>query len=197
MSPMKHFDNDKRSQSYVMPEPVSQPQKTSFKRVGSFTSLEANSITLSQEAEKVIESEVHIKAEDQFCFQYYHKKYRDLRLKVIKDLFRKLTSRWRELFVIYPLGSTAEINHCISRFYYITYEIDSPIMLRYEHFKMKYPAQSHYTLEQFVQLDDLIKFNNMAFQTVSMDPKYQTKIKHRFYNRTNEKEDFFKELKLY
>ena len=56
---------------------------------------------------------MHIKAEDQFCFQYYHKKYRDMRMRVIKDLFRKLTSRWRESFVIYPLGSTAEIKHCM------------------------------------------------------------------------------------
>lgn len=77
-------------------------------------------------------------AMDQFCFQYYHKKYRDARLKIIKDLFRELTSNWRQHYVIYPLGSTAEIQHCLSRFYYITYEIESPTMLRYEHFKKKY-----------------------------------------------------------
>ena len=50
---------------------------------------------------------------DQFCFQYYHKKYRDARLKIIKDLFRELTSNWRQHYVIYPLGSTAEIQHCL------------------------------------------------------------------------------------
>ena len=84
-------------------------------------------------------------------------------MQIIKDLFRKLTSNWRDYFVIYPLGSTAEIQHCISRFYYITYEVDCPTLLRYEHFKQKYPNQAHYSLEQFSQLDDLIKFNNIHF----------------------------------
>lgn len=85
-----------------------------------------------------------------FCFQYYHKKYRELRMEIIKDLFRSLTSRWKQNFVIYPLGSTSEIQHCISRFYYITYEVDSPVMNRFANFKEKYPNQAHYSLEQFI-----------------------------------------------
>ena len=59
-------------------------------------------------------------------------------MEIMKDLFKSLTARWKEHFVIYPLGSTNEIQHCISRFYYITYEIDSPIKNRFGNFKKKY-----------------------------------------------------------
>ena len=64
-------------------------------------------------------------------------------------------------------GSTSEIQHCISRFYYITYEVDSPIKQRYKNFKKKYQNQKDWSLEQFVDLDDLIKFNDTNFMTYS------------------------------
>lgn len=44
----------------------------------------------------------------------------------------------------------------ISRFYFILYEVDSPIMLRYKRFKEKYKKHSDFTLEDFVELDDKV-----------------------------------------
>ena len=68
-------------------------------------------------------------------------------MEVIKEVFKSLTARWKEYFVIYPIGSTNEIQHCVSRFYYITYEIDSPIKNRFANFKRKYKSHKHYNLE--------------------------------------------------
>lgn len=84
-------------------------------------------IDLAHEGLKILDSPNAILSHQQFCFQYYHKKYLKMRMAIIKELFRKITSQWQKNFVIYPLGSCSEIQHCISRFYYITYEVDSPI----------------------------------------------------------------------
>jgi hypothetical protein len=130
------------------------------------------SLSLSQEAHLTEDSPDMIMQKEQYCFQYYHKKYYKLRMQIIKDLFRSLTSEWYKKFVIYPLGSTEEIQHCISRFYYITYEVDAPIKFRYQHFINKYKNQNHYSLEQFIELDDLIKFNDREFQTYSSNATY-------------------------
>ena len=48
-----------------------------------------------------------------------------------------------------------------------------------------------------MELDDLINFNNIAFNKVNTDAKYQTLIKHRFYNRFNTKQEFYKELSTF
>mmetsp|Transcript_15366 Transcript_15366/g.25980 ORF Transcript_15366/g.25980 Transcript_15366/m.25980 type:complete len:138 (+) Transcript_15366:415-828(+) len=135
-----------------------------IKKVPSFNEFK-DQIHLSQEALDAVDSKVQILSKDQFCFQYFHKKYREIRMQIVKQLFRQLTSNWRQSYVIFPLGSTSEIQHCISRFYYITYEVDAPVMLRFRNFKQKYPQQSHYSLEQFIQLDDLIRFEGTQFQT--------------------------------
>jgi hypothetical protein len=50
-----------------------------------------------------------------------------------------------------------------SRFYFIAYEIDAPLKLRYERFTNKYLAQKTYTLSDFVDLDDKIKFNSEEY----------------------------------
>ena len=81
-----------------------------------------------------------------------------------------------------------------SRFYYITYEVDSPIKLRYNNYIHKYKTQSHYTLEQFVELDDLIKFNNTDFSVCSSDATYTSFIKRKFYNRFQSIKEFHAEL---
>ena len=60
-----------------------------------------------------------------------------------------------------------------SRFYYITYELDAPIKLRYNNFKNKYSQQNHYTLDQFVELNDLINFNNINFEVIHSDTRSQ------------------------
>lgn len=81
-----------------------------------------------------------------------------------------------------------------SRFYYITYEVDSPIKQRYRNFITKYTNQSHYTLDQFIELDDMIKFTPGHFQTYCSDAKHQAYIKRRFYNLHAQKSAFFQEL---
>ena len=43
----------------------------------------------------------------------------------------------------------------------------------------------------------MIKFNNLKFHSVANDPRYQTLIKRRFYNRGKSIEDFTKELAIF
>lgn len=105
-SPLKHFATQSESDSQA------ERVLGRLNRVPSMTSMDGNGV-LSQEAEKFVDSPEDIMETAQFCFQYFHNKYRDVRLKIIKDLFRELTSNWREHYVIYPLGSTAEIQHCL------------------------------------------------------------------------------------
>lgn len=52
-------------------------------------------------------------------------------------------------------------------------------------------------MDQFIELDDLIKFNNLEFQTYNMDAEYQQLIMRKFYNRFPTKEGFYKELATY
>ena len=54
----------------------------------------------------------------------------------------------------------------------------------------KYKNQSHYSLEQFVELDDLIKFNAEDFNVCSSDANYTSMIKRKFYNRFSSIKEF-------
>ena len=68
LSPLKHFSKQSSSVMQNIAPAIGKggsnhPLKM-MKRAASFASLDGNSITLSQEAEKAIESEVQIKSED-------------------------------------------------------------------------------------------------------------------------------------
>ena len=121
-SPAKHFGSRldglstepaKKEEEFLLPQDVPMSNKLSkMKKVPSLSCMDGYQ-QLSQDAQEQVNSPADILDEDQYCFQYYHKKYRDIRLEIIKDLFRSLTSRWKQDFVIYPLGSTNEIQHCL------------------------------------------------------------------------------------
>jgi dephospho-CoA kinase len=66
-----------------------------------------------------------------FCFAYYQVKWKELRLQVIKETFRDLCGKWDRNFVIYPISGQEDIKLMISRFYFICFEIDAPLQLRY------------------------------------------------------------------
>ena len=51
-----------------------------------------------------------------------------------------------------------------SRFYFILYEVESPLRLRFERFSSKYTNQEQrLQLEEFIELDDKIKFNTEEY----------------------------------
>jgi hypothetical protein len=52
---------------------------------------------------------------------------------------------------------------CRSRYYFLIYEVDAPLILRHKRFLQKYKNQP-LSLEQFVGFDDKIKFNSEEFQ---------------------------------
>ena len=43
-----------------------------------------------------------------------------------------------------------------SRYYFILYEVDAPIKQRFKRFLAKYDKQQNTTLEEFVDLDDMV-----------------------------------------
>jgi len=46
---------------------------------------------------------------DTFCFAYYMVKFRELRMAIIKEVFRELTGKWDRHFVLYPLSASEDI----------------------------------------------------------------------------------------
>lgn len=77
-----------------------------------------------------------------------------------------------------------------SRFYFICYEVDAPLKLRYGRFCKKYKSEN-LTLEQFVEYDDKIKFNSEEFSLFSTSAEKQTHVRRRFHNKTDEIVDFY------
>lgn len=67
----------------------------------------------------------------------------------------------------------------ISRFYFLCYEVDAPLKLRYKRFINKYKAHK-LSLEEFVDLDDKIKFNTQEYSLYVSTANFQTFIKRRF-----------------
>ena len=44
-----------------------------------------------------------------FCHAYYQSEYKELRQKIIKEVFRDLTGKWTRHFVVYPLSPCDDI----------------------------------------------------------------------------------------
>ena len=77
-------------------------------------------------------------SEDFFCEAYYKVEYREIRMQIIKELFKELTVKWNRNFVMYPLSSSEDVQDMVSRFYFILYEVDAPLKIRFERFTQKY-----------------------------------------------------------
>ena len=84
-----------------------------------------------------------------------------------------------------------------SRFYFILYEVESPLKLRYQRFKTKYAPQKSITLEDFIELDDKIQFNTDEYALHNAISERSNTIARRFHNKTNKLIDFTNELKKF
>lgn len=105
-------------------------------------------------------------------------------------MFRDLTGKWTRHFVVYPLSPCDDIQLMFSRFYFILYEVESPLRLRYERYTQKYSTQSDLTLEQFIDLDDKIKFNTDEYSLYQSVSEQSHLVRRRFYNKTEDILDF-------
>ena len=50
------------------------------------------------------EDELGLSGDKSFCHAYYMVEFKEIREKIIKEVFRDLTSKWDRHFVIYPLS---------------------------------------------------------------------------------------------
>ena len=50
-----------------------------------------------------------------------------------------------------------------SRFYFVLYEVTSPLRLRYERFVEKYKMKKNSSMDDFIDLDDKIMFNTEEY----------------------------------
>jgi len=73
-----------------------------------------------------------------FCYAYYKSEYKSLRAEIIREVFRDLTGKWNRHFVVYPLSPCDDIQLMFSRFYFLLYEIESPLKFRCTRFSRKY-----------------------------------------------------------
>ena len=67
------------------------------------------SLQILQQESEAIELDFQDVKDGNFCFSYYLARYRDLRVSIIKEIFRDLTKKWNRNFVIYPLSSCEDI----------------------------------------------------------------------------------------
>jgi hypothetical protein len=60
----------------------------------------------------------------------------------------------------------------VSRFYFILYEVDAPLKLRFERFTQKYKQtnKSTHDISSFVDFDDKLRFTTEEFGLYSVDP---------------------------
>ena len=87
-----------------------------------------------------------------------------------------------------------------SRFYFLLYEVESPMRLRYERFARKYnsqPTQQQRTLESFIDLDDKIRFNFDEFSMSNTVSEQQHLVRKKFFNKTDDMLEFRQELSKY
>ena len=116
-----------------------------------------------------------------FCYAYYHVDFKKLRQDIIREVFRDLTGKWNRHFVVYPISPCDDIQLLFSRYYFILYEVESPLRLRYDRFTTKYNEKvERLSLEDFIDLDDKIKFNTEEYSLYSCLAEGQHQVRRRF-----------------
>ena len=121
--------------------------------------------------------------DDMFFEAFYQDKYKPLRMEIIKEQFVYFTKNWGKKFILYPLTGRDEINLMISQFYFVVYEVDAPLLVRFDRFKSKYAKHSNEKLQQFASIDDKIRFEYSHYT-------HKDSIKRRFDNKTSELLEF-------
>ena len=83
----------------------------------------------------------------------------------------------------------------VSRFYFILYEVDAPLKLRFERFTKKYKqTKKGHDISSFVDFDDKLRFTTEEFGLYSVDPEHQRMIKRRFHNSKTDLQSYYQEL---
>lgn len=112
---------------------------------------------------------IDIEDDNSYCFFYFQTAFKQIRAELVKEVFKQITGDWQSHYVVYPLSSSEDIRIMISRYYFILFEVDAPISARYKRFLSKYPRQKDLSLEQFVEIDDLINFNKEQYSMYKTD----------------------------
>lgn len=73
-----------------------------------------------------------------------------------------------------------------SRFYFILYEVDSPLRIRYDRYSNKYTGSDKSSLEGFIEIDDGVKYNTDEYSLYNILGEQQHLIKRRFYNNSDD-----------
>lgn len=82
-----------------------------------------------------------------------------------------------------------------SRFYFILYEVDGPLRLRFDRFTSKYTQQNNkLSLEEFIDLDDKLKYNTDEYSLFNILSEQQHLIRRRFYNKSDDMLQFRQQL---
>lgn len=79
-----------------------------------------------------------------------------------------------------------------SRFYFLLYEVESPLKYRYNRYERKYSQKL--TLEQFIDLDDTIRYNADESSLYNTVNEQMHLIKRRFDNKTDDMLEFRQSL---
>ena len=89
-----------------------------------------------------------------------------MKIDLIKFIFKLITNHWYKHFVVYPLNAFEDIQImmyemllCLicyrSRYYFILFEVDAPVMQRFGRYNTKY-ANSQIDLVAFIEMDDKV-----------------------------------------
>ena len=82
-----------------------------------------------------------------------------------------------------------------SRFYFLLYEVESPVKFRCARFARKYTeVQPKLSIEQFIDLDDKIRYNTEEYSLHNILAEQNHLIKRRFYNTSDDMLEFRKTL---
>lgn len=79
-----------------------------------------------------------------------------------------------------------------SRFYFLLYEVESPLKYRYNRYERKYSQKL--SLEQFIDLDDTIRYNADESSLYNTVNEQMHLIKRRFDNKTDDMLEFRQSL---
>jgi dCMP deaminase len=109
---------------------------------------------------------------------YLDEEMRPIIEELITKVIKILKKEWQSNWVIYPLIDLDLWDTISFRNSFITYEIDSPIMSRYERYVKKYGDKIDFM--EFAKIDDDIRFNTQYMKC--KDENSRVKIKKCFKN---------------
>ena len=98
---------------------------------------------------------------------YFDDKVKDIVQEIIDKAISIMKKDWQSNYVIYPIMSMESFSKISARQTFITYEIEAPMMDRFNRFCAKYQGEKDITLEEFVKIDDEFKFGTDYLSTLN------------------------------